>query len=56
MLTNNAPDNCPYPEEMSGKYACACCQGEIYDGEHCYLIADEYYCDVCVTEVIAGEG
>ena len=44
------------PQTLLPVYRCACCGGEIYDGEHCYLIADEYYCDGCVMEVIAGEG
>lgn len=34
---------------------CAECGGEIYSGESCYQIGDNYYCDHCVLPVIADE-
>lgn len=40
------------PEPRPPKIAtcCHCCHVDMYEGEECYYIDGEYYCDDCVIE------
>lgn len=42
------------PEERVSK-TCACCGESIMEGEACYKIGEDYYCEECVTRTYAPE-
>lgn len=50
---SRCPSACPNAPEPPVFAECEYCGEEIYDGDTCYKIEDDYYCTDCVTKMTA---
>ena len=51
-LRTTCPSTCPNSDDLDIAHWCICGE-EIYEGDDCYNVAGEIYCEKCVQSTIA---